>query len=300
MRPLFFHLLVVLAFASMNSLFGKDEVQAKLKRTYHTEPHTLTAGDKYDQYNAEIIAVWEEAKKKPSDYIPALKALLKQDGLIPYFYYDGAMMLLNLKVSPENLKLAAASMARCDVRDVPRLDYVIAMVRLSASGVEPTEAVLRILEEDSFQVVIPEHILILNQDWSFMVAASQIPPEAMLRSIRKRMKLPLSDTARSTLADWAWNACTPETDKLFSELWPALPDSDAKDRFKRMASRMRTTQMTDTHLKKLEELREQRKPLMASFSDEGLDIGKTVTNEMRGLLGDVKAPLNVDPTKEKE
>jgi hypothetical protein len=300
MRPFFFHLIVVLALASMNGLFGKDAVQAKLKRSYHTEPHTLTAGEKYDQYNAEIMAVWEEAQKKPDDYIPALKALLSQDGMIPYFYYDGAMMLLTVEVSPENLKLAAAAMARCDVRDVPRVHYVQTMVRLSVSGVEPTEAVLRILEEEGFQAVIPQHILILNQDWSFMVAASQIPPESMLRSIRKRMKLPLSDTARSTLADWAWNACTPETDKLFSELWPALPDSDAKDRFKRMANRMRTIQMTDANLKKLEELREKRKPLMASFSDEGLDIGKTVTNEMRSLLGDVKAPLNVDPPKEKE
>lgn len=174
------------------------------------------------------------------------------------------------------------------------------MVRLSMSGVEPSEAVLRILEEDGFQVIIPEHILILGQGWSFIIAASQIQPEAMLRSIRKRMKLPLTDTARSTLADWAWNACTPETDKLFSELWPELPDSDDKDRFKRMASRMRTIQVTDANLEKIEELREKRKPLMVSFSDEGLDIGKTVTNEMRSLLGDVKAPLNVDPPKEKE
>ena len=121
------------------------------------------------------------------------------------------------------------------------------MVRLSMSGVEPSEAVLRILEEDGFQVIIPEHILILGQGWSFIIAASQIQPEAMLRSIRKRMKLPLTDTARSTLADWAWNACAPETDKLFSELWPELPDSDDKDRFKRMASRMRTIQVTDAN-----------------------------------------------------
>lgn len=295
-----FYLLAVLAIASVTSLFAKDEAQDKLKRSYHTEPHTLAPGEKYDQYNAEIIALWEDAEKKAADYIPALKALLQQDGVIPYFYYDGAMMLLKLDVSPENLKLAASAMARCDVRSVARVHYVQTMVRLSLSGVEPSEAVLRILEEDGFQAIIPEHILILNQDWSFMVAASQIAPKAMIRAIRNRMKLPLSDTARSTLADWAWNACTPEADKLFSELWPALPDGAAKDRFKRMASRMRTIQVTDANFNRIEELREKRKPLMASFSDEGLDIGKTVTNEMRSLLGDVKALNHVETSKGKQ
>lgn len=266
----------------------ENAMREKLKRSYHTEPHTLPKGEKYDRYNAEIMAVWEEASQKPKEYGEALKSLLKEEGMIPYFYYDGATMLLSLEVTPENLQLAAASMARCDVRDVERFQYLRTMVALGASGMDVSAAALRILEEDEFQALIPDHVLVLNQDWSFMVAASQVPPSDMLKAIRKRLERPLSNRARSTLADWAWNAATTETDKLFAELWPSLPEDDDKERFQRMAKRMRPGNLSEADGKKLDELREKRKPLMGSFSDEGLDIARGATREMRILLGDIQ------------
>lgn len=268
----------------------EGEVIEKLRSSYHTEPHTLSKGAKYDAYDTEIIAIWEDSKKRPREYIKALKALLKQEGMIPYFYYDGAAMLLSLEASAEHLKLAAESMARCDVRSVGRMQFVRSMVAIGAAGMDVSAAVLRILEEDGFQAFITDHVLLLNQDWSFMVAASHVHPNIMLKAIRKRMNTKYSDTARSTLADWAWHAATPETDNLFTELWPGLPDGEDKDRFRRMAARMRPGKLSETDQKKLDELREKRKPLMGSMSDEGLDIARNVTNEVRAILGDVKEP----------
>ena len=187
---------------------GEDTVIEKLKRTYHTEPHTLPKGEKYDKYDADIRTVWDNSKQSPKEYIEALKTLLKQDGMLPYFYYDGATMLLSLEVSDEHLKLAAESMARCDVRSVERDHYLKSMVAIGATGLDVSAAVLRILDEDGFQAFITSHFLLLGEDWSFMVAASQVPPSTMLKAIRKRMESGLSDTARATLADWAWNATT--------------------------------------------------------------------------------------------
>jgi len=285
-----FLLLLLLYSTAIQPLGAQDAVKERLKRSYHTEPHTLPKGEKYDKYDAEIIAIWEDSKKRPEEYANALKALLQQDGMTPYFYYDGAAMLLSIKVSAEHLKLAAESMARCDVRSVGRDHFVKSMVAIGASGMDVSAAVLRILEEDGFQAFITGHFLLLGQDWSFMIAASQVPPETMLKAIRNRMKTKFSDTARSTLADWAWHAATSETDKLFAELWPELSEGENKERFRRMAARMRPGKLSEADQKKLDELREKRKPLMGSMSDEGLDIARTVTNEMRAILGDVKEP----------
>lgn len=293
--------LCILFILAASTLFAQGETVAeKLKRSYHTEPHTLPKGEKYDKYDAAIIAVWNDAKLNPKQYIGALKTLLKQDGMLPYFYYDGATMLLSLEVSAEHLKLAAESMARCDVRSVGRDQYVRSMVAIGATGIDVSAAVLRILEEDGFQAFFTAHILLLGQDWSFMVAASQVSPSIILEAIRERMKGRLSDTARATLADWAWHTASQETDKLFAELWPTLPDGENKERFRRMAARMHPGKLSAADQKKLDELREKRKPLMGSMSDEGLDIAKGITNEMRSLLGDIKEPLKPKDTSGKK
>jgi hypothetical protein len=261
-------------------------VTQKLKQSYHTEPHDLKGNTAFEKYNAEIMALWADAEARKSDYISALKSLLSGKDMIPYFYFDGAMLLLSLEDSADNRKLAASAIPKTDPRDVPGENYVNELINLGNHSTDTSRAVVRILDVDDFRAIYPQHALTLGQEWSFITAAMPLEPALVEAAIRERMKKPLGDNARASITLWAWQAATPETDKLFAEIWPGLPKGKQRTAAADLAAKMHPKTLSKPDLAKLAKLRKKRSDRIRIVSDEALIDNQQTTAKMRAILGD--------------
>ncbi|WP_395753867.1 hypothetical protein [Prosthecobacter sp.] len=258
-----------------------------LKNAYHLEPHTIKDAAAFKAYDAEIIAVWEAAKERPEDFIAALKKMLPGQGMVPYFYYDGALLLLTLQETPENLKLAASCLVKGDPRDVRGEPHLRTLIDFGRRGLDVNDAALEILDVEDYQVFLVDHVLNLGQNYCFIYAVSQLPVERVLAAVTKRLEKPMSDTSKATVALWAYYMATPAASDLLVKLATELPKDEKYDQLRRYASKVKAgVKAAPDQQKRLDELRATRQKTWQRLSDEALEEADQYTNEMRKLLGD--------------
>ena len=116
-----------------------------LKQAYHLEPHTFKDDAAFKAYDAEIMAVCETAKERTTDFLAALHKMLPGKDMIPYFYYDGALLLLALQDTPSNAKLAASCLVKGDPRDVRGEPHLRTLIEFGRRGLDVTVRLWRSL-----------------------------------------------------------------------------------------------------------------------------------------------------------
>lgn len=264
----------------------RQSAEAILKKAYHLEPHTLKDSEAFKAYDAEIIAVWEAAKERPDDFIAALQKMLPGEGMIPYFYYDGALLLLTLQETPANLKLAASCLAKGDPRDVRGEPHLHTLIDFGRRGLDVTDAALEILDYD-YQVYLVNHVINLGQNYCFIYAVSQLPVDRVLAAVKLRLEKPMTPTAKATVALWAYYAATPAANDLLVKVAGELPKDKEYDHLRRRAGRVKAgVKLTPDQQKQMDELRLTRQKTWQRLSDEALEEADGYTDEMRKVLGD--------------
>ena len=259
-----------------------------LKKAYRLEPHTLANDEKFKAYDAEIIAVWETAKERSNEFIVTLRRMLPGEGMIPYFYYDGALLLLSLEDTESNYKLAAQCLVKGDPRDVMGEPHLRTLIDFGRRGLDVTDAALEILDHD-YQFFLTQHVIILKQNYCFIYAVSQLPVERVLEALTKRLEKPMSATSKATVALWAYYAATPAANELLVKLAAELPKDEEYDHLRRRAARIKPgVKFTASQQKRLDELRLTRQETWQRVSDEALSEADHYTDEMRKLLGDAE------------
>lgn len=262
--------------------------EAALKKAYHLEPHTIRDDETFKAYDAEIMSVWEEASKKPAEFIAALQKMLPGQDMIPYFYYDGALLLVTLQETPANFNLAASCLVKGDPRDVRGVPHLHTLIAFGSRGLDVTDAALEVLDFD-YQVYLVDHVINLGQNYCFIYAVSQLPTERVLAAVTKRLEKPMSSTAKASVALWAYYAATPAANDLLVKIAAELPKEEEFDSLRRHASKVKAgIQPTPEQQKRLDELRLIRQKTWQRLSDEALEEADGYTNEMRKLLGDAE------------
>lgn len=265
----------------------KLSAEALLKKAYHLEPHTIKDNETFKAYDAEIMAVWEAAQERRDEFIGTLQKMLPGEGMIPYFYYDGALLLLTLQDTPSNLKLAASSLVKGDPRDVRGEPHLRTLIDFGRRGLDVTDAALEILDHDEYQVFLVNHVINLGQNYCFIYAVSQLPVERVLAALTQRRAKPMSATATASAALWAYYAATPAANDLLVKLAAELPKEKEFDQLRRYAAKVKAdVKLTPAQQKRLDELRITRQKTWQSLSDEALGEADQYTDEMRKLLGD--------------
>lgn len=260
--------------------------EALLKKAYRLEPHMIKDDAVFKAYDAEIAAVWETAKARSDEFTVALRKLLPGEGMIPYFYYDGALLLVSLDPTNSNYDLAASCLVKGDPRDVRGEPHLRALIQFGQRGLDVTDAALEILDHD-YEVFLVNHVINLGQDYCFIYAVSQLPVDRVLEAVTKRLERPMSDTAKATVALWAYYAATPKANELLVKLAAGLPKGEAHDLLRKKAARVKPgVTLTPANQKSLDELRQSRQEMWQGLSDEALGAADTITDEMRKLLGD--------------
>ena len=67
---------------------------------------------------------WKLVSTNQANLLPMLRKELMREDNPPFFYYDGSKLLLSLSNEIGDKKLAAASIARCDLQGVKPKDYL--------------------------------------------------------------------------------------------------------------------------------------------------------------------------------
>ncbi len=265
---------------------ARQSAEEVLKKAYHLEPHTIKEDAVFKAYDAGIAAVWEAAKERRNEFIAALQKMLPGEGMIPYFDYDGAMLLLSLEDSPSNYQLAASCLVKGDPRDVRGEPHLRTLIDFGRRGLDVTDAALEILDHD-YQVFLTSNVINLGQNYCFIYAVSQLPVERVLAAVTQRLEKPMSPTAKATVALWAYYAATPAANDLLVKLAAELPQDKEFDRLRRHASKVKPgAKPTPDQQKRLDELHLKRRETWLRISDEALGEADHYTDKMRKLLGD--------------
>lgn len=275
---------LLLLFASLcYAQSSSVDVHAAVLKTYSFEPHTLDQAG-LQQHSNELDRFWNAAKANPAAYLPGLRTELQNPSDPKFFFYDGSMLLLSLSNTPADREIAAQAIARCDLRDVQSLDYLMQVHKLAVEGADVTPPALHILEDPKFTAFVPQHVLTLAQNYSFIVMVLPMKEETWTPAAIKRLQTEKDSTAIKTLLLALWYAQMDSADAALEQFAadasrPADLRKAAKDLLARNHG-VPTTARAKVVLTSEESLRAKRRQVMSRVSDEALDDLDEVTAEI--------------------
>ncbi len=165
---------------------------------YSFLPRTLD-NPRLEAKSKELDAFWEEVKRRGPVGLSDLRKELARDDLPVFFNYDGAKLLLSLSKSRQDRVLALAAISKTELRDVQWADYFYTVHSLAMDGLDSSEAALKILGEDKYQVLVPQHALTLNQELCLLYLLMPTDESFYLEKAEKRLFEEKSITAQKSL-----------------------------------------------------------------------------------------------------
>lgn len=248
-------------------------IRQQIQQTYSFQPHSLS-NKEITEKSAALDRFWKTAKAEPSVYIPALRQELGDFKNPKFFLYDGSALLLSLSDTPSDRKIALAAMAHCDLRDVQTKDYFLQVHRMATLSEDTTLAAFHVLEQPTFKVFIPQHVLTLGQDYVLIYLLLPTEMHYWLQPAIERLKTEHDQTAQKSLLLLLWYAQTNTADQAISAFSgdankPSESRAYAKvltHRKEQIGAKQRTQAVASTESL----LRQERRERLKAVSDEAL------------------------------
>lgn len=144
----------------ISAQFFKTQVDS----IYDFSPSRLTKSQQEKKMPA-LDAFWQKVKTDTTSFLPELRTELDAPGHHPFFYYDGAGLLLSLSPSMADKQLSARAMAKSDLDDIDRQSYVYTFSSFARDGIDVTGAAIRILADSAYSFIIAQHAMVFEQDY---------------------------------------------------------------------------------------------------------------------------------------
>jgi hypothetical protein len=207
--------LAPLLFIASSAADRPASVHHQIQQTYNFQPHLLS-NQEITQRSTVLDQFWARAKAEQSQYIPALRQELADFNNPSFFLYDGSMLLLSLSDTPADRKVALAAMANCDLRDVQTKDYFLQVHRMATLNEDTTAAAFHVLKQPGFKVFIPQHSLMLGQNYVLIYLLLPTDQDFWLQPAIDRLKTERDETAQKSLILLLWYAQTDTADKAIA------------------------------------------------------------------------------------
>jgi hypothetical protein len=266
-------LLVCLFSISRSAASADVSFHEQIQQVYNFQPHLLS-NQQISEKSAVLDKFWTRAKSERSRYVPGLREELVNFNNPPFFLYDGSALLLSLSDTPADRKIALAGMSHCDLRDVQTSDYFRQVHRLATLGEDTTAAAFHVLEDPKFKVFIPQHSLMLGQDYVLIYLLLPTDPDYWVQPAVRRLASEQNETAQKSLLLLLWYAQTRESDEAIAAFpadasRPSASRSYAKEIMRR-SEKVGRKQTLDASSSTEASLRQKRRERMKSVSDEAL------------------------------
>jgi hypothetical protein len=210
--------LIAIPIAAITSLVSAQQasIHDEVQQVYNFQPHLLNQ-QQIQERSGALDQFWKKVKDQPARYLPALRQELGSFTNPPFFLYDGSMLLLSLSDTPADRKIALAAIAHCDLLDLQAAEYFAQVHRLAALNEDTTAAALHILEQPSFTVFIPQHVLTLGQDYALVYLLLPTDQSFWLSPAIARLGAERDQTAQKSLLLLLWYAQTDIADKAIRD-----------------------------------------------------------------------------------
>ncbi len=133
--------------------------------TYDFIPHKMSKEEQQKIF-PKLDNFFNLVIEDTSKYLPLLRFELNEKGHKPYFYYDGAHLLMMLnkdKTYDDNLIIK--SFKKSDLNDLNPKVFTSLLTNLSLRGANTTDLAIEVLKDTNFSFYVPEHSLLFNQGY---------------------------------------------------------------------------------------------------------------------------------------
>jgi hypothetical protein len=248
---------------------------------YDFHPPQLSPEER-EQKTRALDAFWQRCELDPDTCLPRLRAELRAPATPPFFFYDGAKLLLKMSRRADDRRLALQAIARSDVRDLAAADYLATVHALAVEGFDTTEAAFHILSVPDFTAVVPPRGLQIGPDYSLVFMLMPTDERFFLPRAIARLDLEADELALRSLLLLVWYAGTEEGDAAIARVAEAGPTPRVREyaaSMKNRTSMLRTDPRVGDFIRmnfpRLEspspsEIRELRRVALNRISDEAL------------------------------
>jgi hypothetical protein len=240
--------------------------------TYNFLPRNLDE-KAIDAKSKELDVFWEKVKARGPQGLEELRAELRRSDAPVFFNYDGAKLLLSLSNSREDRLIALAAINRVELPDIQPNGYFDTVHSFAVEGLDTSDAALKILGEEKFQVFIPQHFLTLGQNFCLLYLLLPTDESFYLEKVERRLFEEKNVTAQKSLLMLLGYSVTKKGDEAIRRFAanPTKPEESRSYARNIMDAAQSTAQSPfGLSLKSYASLKSERKKLLARVSDEAL------------------------------
>ncbi len=275
--------LVIIVFTAPCFAMTQEEFKNYVSKTYDFSPHTLSQAE-IDKKSKVLDLFWSDAKNNKDEILPILRKELEENYHKPFFYYNGASLLLSLSEATADKELFLRSIVKADLNDLQHKDYLYRVQKLAVEGYDTSEAAFHILKYPSFKIFIPQHTLTLGQEYSLLYMLFPTNESFYLEKLISRLQTETDEVAVKSLLLCLWYTVT-EKGNLAIESFIKRNQANPGliQHAQSLLARNKTIPRSD-NIESYKVIKEQRNIALSSISDEALYELNDYTKDMIGKL----------------
>jgi len=273
---------LTILFLHITTLSFGQSLKVEIDNIYNFKPSKMTDAEQEKKFPS-LDQFWDKIKADTTLYLPSLRFELNEPNHNPYFYYDGAGLLLSLSETNFDKKLAVIAITKCDLDDISQKLYVTTLNRLSNEGIDVTNAAIKILADPNFSFFIPQHVLTFNQGYCLTYMLLPQNPKSYTDTLISMFKKVEQGSQKSIITTF-WFAYTCKGDSLIkSVMVDKTVDKEVRDYAKKIMGYTNLSKDQKEYLKDVgkNELDTLRIESLKRFSDEAVDELDMTTRVLR-------------------
>lgn len=273
---------LTILFLHITTLSFGQSLKVEIDNIYNFKPSKMTDAEQEKKFPS-LDQFWDKIKADTTLYLPSLRFELNEPNHNPYFYYDGAGLLLSLSKTNFDKKLAVIAITKCDLDDISQKLYVTTLNRLSNEGIDVTNAAIKILADPNFSFFIPQHVLTFNQGYCLTYMLLPQNPKSYTDTLISMFKKVEQGSQKSIITTF-WFAYTCKGDSLIkSVMVDKTVDKEVRDYAKKIMGYTNLSKDQKEYLKDVgkNELDTLRIESLKRFSDEAVDELDMTTRVLR-------------------
>lgn len=261
-------LLIIFSLATSLS-FGQN---LDVDQVYDFSPKKLSVSEQEKKVPA-LDGFWNRVKSNPSVNLPPLRKELNAMGHNPFFYFDGASLLLSLSKNTSDKTIAADAIAKCDLSDIDRKQYVTTLNSLSRDGINVTKAAVRILDDTAFSFFLVQHVMYFEQEecltYMLLPEKHEFYVDTLISIFRS-----VNQNSQESILYTLWNAYSCRGDSFINA---TKVDKSLNSAVSKTAQELMTVPPPNDEIWKqvnsmsAKQAQKSRKESLEGFSDESLD-----------------------------
>lgn len=240
-----------------------------VKSVYNFSPQELNDSE-IEKVSRELDEFWKSQTNQKSKILSLLRYELNTKGHKPFFYFDGASLLMSLSKSREDKQLVLNSIVKSDLNDLQQTDYLRRVHSLASEGFDTTLATFHMLDYKDFYAYLIRHSFEVKKGMAIIFMLHPISEELFLDKIIQRLETENNDEVKMALLECIWLTITVTGNDAVNKF---SLDKEQPEKIRNYAVSLLNRKVREggEEIKEsIEELKELRRESLRGLSDEAI------------------------------